>query len=723
MRLPFLRAWLLASFFAVLAGCGGGNAGGSLYGSGGGGSGSGAPGSAASSPTLTVAVNPTTVTTASPGTVTATITTAAGAPIPGQVVTFTTQSKKGTFTPDSALTNGNGVAVVSVSPANAAATGADQVNASATVGGVSIGGTIGFQLTATNVSISGLDNGLGGGNLAAFGQTTVTVGLAGMQGTPVNVSIASACVSQKLATLTPASVTTSTGSATFTYRDQGCGGVNKADTLQASVTGSGATASGQIPLTVPLASSIVFVSATPSTIFLLGSGYVSNATVTFQVQDAAGNPVSGQAVQINPTTLAGGLQINGASSAAAFPLSVNSDANGKVIVRVNSGTVPTPVRIQASTTVNATTISTVSSTLAIAVGLPAELNFSFAQKTINIEGYSLDGTANAYTVIASDRLGNPVPDGTAINFIAEGGQVQSIAFTATTNGLSSATAQFQTSQPRPPDGRVTVLAYALGNKSFIDTNGNNVYDPGEPFQDLGNPYLDTLYNGQFGSSASNQVIPQTPAGSGACNPSPPALPAALQLDASIPSQPGTCTGSWGSAYVRRAVETIFSTSAARPMWGTAFPAGSAVPPGSACPAGVTLIQPNVPAGAAYDASGKAQTQIYKPFGALALYVGAGNLNGVLAFLASDANPTALNPVAAGSRISVSAPVMAVSVAGGSPVPSTSVPSGVAVSYSFPATGPFSDTMTITITSPSGVITSISQFVSASNVPAGYTSCP
>ena len=59
-------------------------------------------------------------------------------------------------------------------------------------------------------------------------------------------------------------------------------------------------------------------------------------------------------------------------------------------------------------------------------GLPSQLNFSVSQATINIEGYKIQGTPNTYTVIASDRLGNPVPDGTAINFIAEGGQIQAI---------------------------------------------------------------------------------------------------------------------------------------------------------------------------------------------------------------------------------------------------------------------------------------------------------
>jgi hypothetical protein len=449
---------------------------------------------------------------------------------------------------------------------------------------------------------------------------------------------------------------------------------------------------------------------------------VENSNVIFQVRDAAGNGVRGQTVLINPTTLAGSLQVNGASSASQFPLSTISDANGNVVIRVNSGTVPTPVRIRASLNVAGTEISTVSSTLAIAVGLPSELNFSMSQAAINIEGYNRDGTSNSYTLIASDRLGNPVPDGTAVNFVSEGGQVQSIAFTSTRNGLSSATAQYQTSQPRPPDGRITVLSYALGEKSFIDENGDNIYttaDANQWFQDLGYPYLDTLYNGVYSSSPNNQFIIQSPTGSGACNPT--ASPPSLNLDVSIPTRPNTCSGKWGNAYVRRAVETIYSTSSASPSWGTSSFRGAAAPTGS-CPTGLLLLRPNSGADfPAYDANGTPQKRTYYQVGATRLY--ALDQKGSLYFLASDANPVAFNPVAAGSTVRATATTgLTVEVAGGSPVPSTSAPSGVAISYSF-ADGVSSGVITITITSPAGLGTSIAQPITTAAPPSGYSFCP
>jgi hypothetical protein len=89
------------------------------------------------------------------------------------------------------------------------------------------------------------------------------------------------------------------------------------------------------------------------------------------------------------------------------------------------------------------------------------------------------------------------------------------------------------------DGRVTVVAYALGEESFIDLNGNNVYDAGEPFQDLGNIFKDRNFDGVY-DPTTDEFVPW------ASTTAPPACPAATRCwtsTRSIPSIPGTCSGS------------------------------------------------------------------------------------------------------------------------------------------------------------------------------------
>ncbi|GMV44994.1 MAG: hypothetical protein AMXMBFR66_03920 [Pseudomonadota bacterium] len=670
-------------------------------------------------PAITVSVAPTTVTAASPGTVKARVVSATGAAVAGQVVQFSTQLGLGRFSAPSALTDADGVASVTVTPTTNQTVGADLVVAKSTVGGTAIMAAAGFQLTATNVTIDGFAADIGAAALAPYGQTTLSVALSnGAQGNPVNIAVSSSCVSRGLATLTPASATTSTGSATFMYRDNGCG-ADRTDTLQASITGSAATRTLSLNLTAPTVSSIRFVSASPAGIYLKGSGFVENSTVIFQVADASGNGVRGQSVNLSPSTVAGGLQLEGISDITQFPITRVSDANGNVIVRINSGTVPTPVRVVAATTVGGVAISTVSSTLAVAVGLPSQLNFSLSQKTLNIEGYNIDGTKNSYTVIASDRLGNPVPDGTAINLVTTGGQVQSIVQTATAGGLSQATAAFQSSQPRPSDGRITVLAYAIGEKSFLDTNGNNVYDTGEPFQDLGDPFLNRRFNGIYDPANDQYFSLGDPSATQAC-----AVPASplLARDVSIPSRPQTCTGAWGRAYVRRAVQTIFSTSSAGPRWGLGWPASAYAGNPFQCPnpANHTLVKDNFgapnPAVPAYNADGSANPYYYRPFGALGLY-GLGG-SGTLSFFVADANPVAFNPMPAGTTIAVSGTKgLTVNVVGGSPVPSTTSPSSATINYSF-APDTTSGTLSVTFTSPGGLATTVSQFLSMDAAPGG-----
>lgn len=659
-------------------------------------------------PSISLTLSTTVVTAATPATVVASVKDATGAGVVGQVVKFTTVDGLGTFAVTSALTDSQGVATTTLTASAAGVSGADQVIASTAVNGTALQASQGFQLTAPNVAIASFVSDLNGSKLSAYGQTNLTVSVTGIAaGNPVQIGLSSACVAKGKATLTPTTATTTTGTATFTYRDSGCGATDVSDSLQAGVTGSSATRSLAITLTSPAVASINFISATPSTIYLKGSGLTETSTVVFRVLDTAGNGLPNQSVLLEPTTLTGGLTVEGGSSA----ITKLSDSLGNVSVLINSGTVPTPVRVKATLTNSA--ISTVSSGLSIAVGLPSQLNFSLSQQTINIEGFDIDGTPNTYSIIASDRLANPVPAGTAINFVAEAGQVEPNKLTALVSGLARASANFVSSSPRPADGRVTVLAYSLGEESFLDVNGNNTYDSGEQFQDLGNVYLSRKFNGVY-DSANDQFIalslPGSTAASGPCTvPNSPLLASSVD----IPSVPGTCDGVWGRAYVRRAVETVFSKSSARPLW-SAAPSGSLFASGGAGCSAVTL-------GTGYDSAGNLQSGSFYQFGGASLY-GMSKV-GVISFVVADTNNVRLNPMAAGTVISVAATTgLSVSVAGGSPVPSTATASFASLNYAFDDVT-FGGTITVTFRSPAGLATSVSQAINQGAAPAGAVNCP
>jgi hypothetical protein len=276
-----------------------------------------------------------------------------------------------------------------------------------------------------------------------------------------------------------------------------------------------------------------------------------------------------------------------------------------------------------------------------------------------------------------------VPAGTSINFVSEGGQIEAIRQTALSNGLARATANFVSSSPRPVDGRITITAYALGEESFIDLNGNNQYDVGEPFQDLGNVFKDRNFDGAF-DPAVDEFIPLAINNTSACVA--PGSPL-LALDASIPMVTATCDGVWsgaGQVYVRRAVETVLSTSAARPLWANT----------SGLDAGCSKI-------VLQTGPLPSQTASFTLVNGDTWY--GGGASGSMSFIVADANPIRLNPVAAGTTIAASTPTSGLTVVlgGGSPVPSSGSATSAAVAYTFTDAAVGSGIIFVTIRSPGG----------------------
>ena len=84
-------------------------------------------------------------------------------------------------------------------------------------------------------------------------------------------------------------------------------------------------------------------------------------------------------------------------------------------------------------------------------------------------------------------MANPVPDGTAVNFVATAGLVTGTCTTVN----SGCSVTYSSQGTRPVNGRVVILAYLNGEESFIDTNGDNVWQAGESFHGVGRAFVDT----------------------------------------------------------------------------------------------------------------------------------------------------------------------------------------------------------------------------------------
>jgi hypothetical protein len=325
---------------------------------------------------------------------------------------------------------------------------------------------------------------IGVSTLSAGGTTGISASFVNATGNlhteSVEVAFNSPCVAQGLATVTTP-VTTTTGIANTTYVASGCSG-GDVITATATVNGTTLTATGTVTVAAPSVGSIQFISATPTNIGLRGTGGAGRAetsTVIFRVVDSTGGPVPNVDVTFALNTSVGGLAVTPAAPAVA-----RTNFDGRAQATVTSGTIATTVRVAA--TVAGSGISTQSDQLTITTGIPDQDSVSLSVETLNPDAWAFDGTADPVTIRLSDRFNNPVPDGTAVTFTSEGAQIGSQCLT--TDGACSV---IWTSQnPRPANGRVTVLATATGEESFVDVNGNGTFNAGDTFTDIGEPFRD-----------------------------------------------------------------------------------------------------------------------------------------------------------------------------------------------------------------------------------------
>jgi hypothetical protein len=685
----WILSWMLVMSLAACGG-GGGSSGDSIFDGGDG---------TTSTVKISLSLSDTTVSSASPVTVTAKVTKSSSA-LSGKVVKFSVEDGLGELSASSALTDSNGEASVTLSPADSTVGGADIVTASVTVDDTTATASQGFQLTATEVGLVSVSPATGNGTSAAkpvgaYGQTVLTVALEGVSDdTPATVSLASSCTAASKASISPTSTTTTSNTITFVYTDAGCGSLLEKDIVTATLSGSGKTTQGYVYLEAPASRSLAFDSdsLSVSQIYLKGSGLVEAASVAFLVNDQAGNPLSGKKVDLTLTTYVGGITLDGKGKGTTITKTTDSD--GRVSAIVNAGSVPTPVRVKAVLH-DDTSTSAVSSILSIGVGLPTQSRFAFAAVTFNSEGYNETDTEVSLTVSASDRSGNQIPAGTAINFWSEeGGSVPASATTDIVNGQGVASVKFSSLPPSIRDkwdGRVTVLAYAIGEESFFDANGNNIYDSGELFQDLGDLVKDVKLNGVYNPSE-DEFIPFG-GGTQTC------VSGHGDYTANMVNKPATCDGAWSfkNVYVRRALELVMSTSNSRLLWGGSelshFEADS-----KTCKSNLKL----------QTGSAASTKQRFIPFiGSGEVYYTSGAFEGSILITVADANPVRLNPMPKGTTLSVSdvSDGLTVKVLSGSVINTSEATSDV-INYSFEDTETAKQTgkFTLKTLSPNGVET-------------------
>ena len=372
---------------------------------------------------------------------------------------------------------------------------------------------VGTAFTVGN-ALTGLE---GNETLSASGSTTVTVYIVNTASDNEkflgsrDVFFTSTCAQIGLASFSPEKLKAS-GVATATYQDKGCGRLTGETDAVVVTLGTEdtegnitefATATANIQVEAAIVGAIQFVSADFSLIALNGFGTSTTPSLSqleYQVLDASGNPMPDRTVNFS-------LDHEFGSASLSLDKAITNQ-EGKVLVILKAGNVSGVIRVKASLDVldddgNVDHVEvTYSDAIVMATSLGDENSFSLAANVFNPHAWDFDQNEVTITASLGDHRQNPVLDGTRIYFTATGGIMTPSC--ETENGFCDA--KWNSGNPRPIDGYVTITAYTRGQGNYQDKNSNGLFDIGESFEAFGEAYIDANGNGTYETEGAYQPI-------------------------------------------------------------------------------------------------------------------------------------------------------------------------------------------------------------------------
>ncbi|WP_367106324.1 hypothetical protein [uncultured Psychrobacter sp.] len=388
-------------------------------------------------------------------------------------------------TSGSVLTDSEGVAQIFLKPSSAEVSGAYTISATANYNQQTTTSSTTFDAQATNVSLTNITT--GDTSLPSGGQTPISMKVTDGEGKALSgilVNFNSSCGQL------PEQVTSdSDGMVQAVFKAINTDTTLCSGSVRISATAGNAKQSTNLTVAAAEATSIIYTSS-DLTLGIRGSGSASTGQAEFTVYSGA-TTLANERVTISLEKSPLGLTFGPNRNQADY--TATTDANGQIVVPIFPGSTPGPVEIEV-TLVDDPQINALSKNITVASSRVTQTGLSLSWEK-NVLDWSYDGDTSNITARMVDRNGNAVPDGTVINFTAEGGKVTSSC--ATTNGTCSVI--FSTQNPRPGDGRVSILAVAEGEKDYIDMNENNAWDEGVDIlvHNIGDTFRDDNENGTF----------------------------------------------------------------------------------------------------------------------------------------------------------------------------------------------------------------------------------
>lgn len=414
-----------------------------------------------------------------------------GDPVSNALVTFTGDIVIFGTSNGAILTNEDGEANISVKPLDNTTTGSYKLGATVSYDDLTTS-TPSYNFSLQTLEVILADVALSSTNLVSGGDTNITLKtrdvISNTNQNNISVTFDASCGTFDNESI----VSSNQGDVSATYQAIDDNG-NLCEGEQTITVAPVSNPTNRQTLTINIegveASSIVYTSTDDVQLGANNSGSSKSGSIEFTVY-SNGRPAANQRVQISkvfaPTDFSFVKLDN------QTPETVTSDSQGRVTVNLYPGALPGPVEIKA-TLVSNTSVFALSKNVSVATGRATQNGFSLSLSK-NVLATGVDGDIATVTARLVDRVGNPVPNGTVVSFVSEGGRV--IPSCATDNGQCSV--EFSTQNPRPVDDRISLIAYVEGDKSYIDKDGDNQFGAGDILtRNIGDFFRDDNENNQY----------------------------------------------------------------------------------------------------------------------------------------------------------------------------------------------------------------------------------
>lgn len=426
------------------------------------------------------------------------VTDKSGNPVSNALVLFQADGVTFGTSNSTVLTNTKGEATISVKPSDSTNTGSYQLTATAEYNDLEET-TPGYNFSLQSIQVSLTEFALSSTNLDSGGNTNITLktkdAINNVYQNDVTVNFTTSCGSFDSSSV----VSSNQGDVTTTYKaidDNGnlCEGTQTITAIPANNPRSKQIKT--ISIAGVEANSMVYTTTEKVQLGASNSGSSSSGQIEFTIY-ANGRPAANQQVKISKVDTPPDFSFVTLGNQA--PETVTSDSQGKVVVNLYPGALPGPVEIKAALVSNPS-IFALSKDVSVATGRATQngVSISLSKNVLS----NKDGDTATIKASLVDRVGNPVPDGTVVSFVTEGGRVTPNC--VTTDG--DCEVEYRTQEPRPVDNRVSVIAYVEGDKNYIDKDGDNQFSTGDILtHNIGDFFRDDNENNKYDSEAGEFV--------------------------------------------------------------------------------------------------------------------------------------------------------------------------------------------------------------------------